>query len=227
MVLGDVRMDRREPMCRGAAGAAVFAYLSSVAVAEGAAAPPVDLGRSVRGRILDATIDISAETGYVSVTPAYVARRAGVASGAVRRLMRDRGDFVADVIDRLFERRIQTYYANAARLDSQGTDPMPGLDAMARQFPDAVWIAYWDILFAIRGDAATRAKVQKTTTKYDNQFLQIVPRFFPEGTSDAAVNFVLLDFDATGLVELTHAGEVSRARRLEQLAQIVSTTPAA
>jgi AcrR family transcriptional regulator len=186
--------------------------------------PPVYLARSMGERVLDAAIDIVAETGFASATPEYVAQRAGVLESDVTKTFPDRVEYVSALIDRLYVRRIQTYRANAAVLESGPSSPAVGMATLARQFPDPVWIAYWDILFACRRDPAILDRIQSVTRYYDESFSHIVPRFFSSGVDASVIGFVLCHFDGLGLVELTHLGTVPRADQISALSHLLTST---
>lgn len=183
--------------------------------------------RTLHERLVDAAIDISAETGFISATAAEICRRAGAHISDFERTFPSRADLAVAAVDEIFARRIETYFENAGRLESSATGPEPGLQALSDQFPDQTWIAYWDVLFAVRGDEAAIKKIRATTTKYDHKFIEVIPRYFPDGTPLDVLVFTIGHFDGLGLDALVAGSTDGRAAQIEILSDLLKSTAAA
>ncbi|MRH91934.1 TetR family transcriptional regulator [Nocardia sp. SYP-A9097] len=68
--------------------------------------PKQDRSRATRQRLLEATIDCLAETGWAAATVAVVAERAGVSRGAAQHHFPTREDLITAALDYMFDTRM-------------------------------------------------------------------------------------------------------------------------
>ncbi|WP_280394730.1 TetR/AcrR family transcriptional regulator [Nocardia brasiliensis] len=69
--------------------------------------PKQDRSRATRQRLLEATIDCLAETGWAAATVAVVAERAGVSRGAAQHHFPTREDLITAALEYMFDTRTQ------------------------------------------------------------------------------------------------------------------------
>ncbi|WP_378734476.1 TetR/AcrR family transcriptional regulator [Nocardia brasiliensis] len=69
--------------------------------------PKQDRSRATRQRLLEATIDCLAETGWAAATVAVVAERAGVSRGAAQHHFPTREDLITAALEYMFDSRTQ------------------------------------------------------------------------------------------------------------------------
>ncbi len=116
-----------------------------------------------RSRVLDAAVTCIEEHGFQGSNLARIAEYAGVTTGAIQHLFEDKASLLAAVVERGFERMV----SGLAQAPSGGTT----LRERVATLVDAVWEGYdasstrasFDVLFAMRGDAAFRARSQEFT----------------------------------------------------------------
>ncbi|MFE7796953.1 TetR/AcrR family transcriptional regulator [Nocardia sp. NPDC057440] len=75
--------------------------------------PKQDRSRATRQRLLEATIDCLAETGWVAATVAVVAERAGVSRGAAQHHFPTREDLITAALEYMFDTRTDQAQAEA------------------------------------------------------------------------------------------------------------------
>ncbi|MEV6072861.1 TetR/AcrR family transcriptional regulator [Nocardia sp. NPDC052001] len=75
--------------------------------------PKQDRSRATRQRLLEATIDCLAETGWAAATVAVVAERAGVSRGAAQHHFPTREDLITAALDYMFDTRMAQSLADA------------------------------------------------------------------------------------------------------------------
>ncbi|MFQ6326685.1 MULTISPECIES: TetR/AcrR family transcriptional regulator [unclassified Nocardia] len=75
--------------------------------------PKQDRSRATRQRLLEATIDCLAETGWVAATVAVVAERAGVSRGAAQHHFPTREDLITAALEYMFDTRTDQARAEA------------------------------------------------------------------------------------------------------------------
>ncbi|MFE6863154.1 TetR/AcrR family transcriptional regulator [Nocardia sp. NPDC057668] len=78
--------------------------------------PKQDRSRATRQRLLEATIDCLAETGWAAATVAVVAERAGVSRGAAQHHFPTREDLITAALDFMFDTRMDQSKADALAL---------------------------------------------------------------------------------------------------------------
>jgi AcrR family transcriptional regulator len=76
--------------------------------------PKQDRSRVTRQRLLEATIDTLAETGWAAATVAVVAERAGVSRGAAQHHFPTREDLITASLEYMFDSRMGKAIADAA-----------------------------------------------------------------------------------------------------------------
>ncbi|MFF2553938.1 TetR/AcrR family transcriptional regulator [Nocardia sp. NPDC058058] len=75
--------------------------------------PKQDRSRATRQRLLEATIDCLAETGWAAATVAVVAERAGVSRGAAQHHFPTREELITAALDYMFDTRMAQSLADA------------------------------------------------------------------------------------------------------------------
>lgn len=78
--------------------------------------PKQDRSRATRQRLLEATIDCLAETGWAAATVAVVAERAGVSRGAAQHHFPTREDLITAALEYMFDTRTQQAKDEAAAM---------------------------------------------------------------------------------------------------------------
>ncbi|MGW5435413.1 TetR/AcrR family transcriptional regulator [Nocardia asteroides] len=80
--------------------------------------PKQDRSRATRQRLLEATIDCLAETGWSAATVAVVAERAGVSRGAAQHHFPTREDLITGALEYMFDTRMDQSAAEAAAISA-------------------------------------------------------------------------------------------------------------
>ncbi|MDO3648914.1 TetR/AcrR family transcriptional regulator [Nocardia mangyaensis] len=78
--------------------------------------PKQDRSRATRQRLLEATIDCLAETGWAAATVSVVAERAGVSRGAAQHHFPTREDLITGALEYMFDTRMDQSTAEAASI---------------------------------------------------------------------------------------------------------------
>ncbi|MFF2085254.1 TetR/AcrR family transcriptional regulator [Nocardia sp. NPDC058176] len=78
--------------------------------------PKQDRSRATRQRLLEATIDCLAETGWAAATVSVVAERAGVSRGAAQHHFPTREDLITGALEYMFDTRMDQSTAEAATI---------------------------------------------------------------------------------------------------------------
>ncbi|MET9212326.1 MULTISPECIES: TetR/AcrR family transcriptional regulator [unclassified Nocardia] len=78
--------------------------------------PKQDRSRATRQRLLEATIDCLAETGWAAATVSVVAERAGVSRGAAQHHFPTREDLITGALEYMFDTRMDQSAAEAAAI---------------------------------------------------------------------------------------------------------------
>lgn len=80
--------------------------------------PKQDRSRATRQRLLEATIDCLAETGWAAATVSVVAERAGVSRGAAQHHFPTREDLITGALEYMFDTRMDQSAAEAAAISA-------------------------------------------------------------------------------------------------------------
>jgi AcrR family transcriptional regulator len=111
---------------------------------------------AMRNRLLDATIECLAETGYSGFSTNLVVRRAGVSRGALAHHFPTKADLVAAAADRLVELRAAEFRARFGAIPQHRRTVAKALDVLWTFFDDPAYQALLELMVAARSDDELR-----------------------------------------------------------------------
>jgi AcrR family transcriptional regulator len=111
---------------------------------------------AMRNRLLDATIECLAETGYGGFSTNLVVRRAGVSRGALAHHFPTKADLVAAAADRLVELRAAEFRARFGAIPEHRRTVGKALDVLWTFFDDPAYQALLELMVAARSDDELR-----------------------------------------------------------------------
>jgi AcrR family transcriptional regulator len=111
---------------------------------------------AMRGRLLDATIDCLAESGYSGFSTNDVVRRAGVSRGALAHHYPTKAELVAAAADRLVALRAEEFRQRFAAIPIRERTVASALDVLWTFFDDPSFHALLELVVAARTDAEMR-----------------------------------------------------------------------
>jgi AcrR family transcriptional regulator len=131
----------------------------------------------MRGRLLQATLDCLVDLGYAGTTTTAVVERAGVSRGAILHHFPTKADLVAAAIEYAFERRVEAFRENFARLPRDEGLVDGVLAALWKEINGPTYYAWLELVVAARTDPALRKKVspvaERWTESVDATFREI------------------------------------------------------
>ena len=114
---------------------------------------------AMRGRLLDATIDSLATSGYSGFSTNDVVRRAGVSRGALAHHFPTKADLVSAAADRLIEQRAAEFRERFAAVPPRRRTVAKALDVLWTFFADPAFHALLELTVAARTDDELRPVV--------------------------------------------------------------------
>ncbi len=121
--------------------------------------PQEQRSRVMRGRLLEATVDLLVERGFAGTSTTLVSERAGVSRGAQLHHFPTKNDLVVAAVEHLTEVRGAELRAAAAGLPQGGRRTRAVLTMLADHFTGPVFTAALELWVAARTDAALLAAV--------------------------------------------------------------------
>ncbi len=129
--------------------------------------PKQDRSRATRQRLLEATIDCLAETGWAAATVSVVAERAGVSRGAAQHHFPTREDLITAALEFMFEFRM-----DQAKIEAET------VNAVAQ------------------GEGRTRAVVSALVESYTTPFFKAALQVWTHAAADPALRERILPLEA-------------------------------
>ena len=121
--------------------------------------PQEQRSRVMRGRLLEATVDLLVERGFAGTSTTLVSERAGVSRGAQLHHFPTKNDLVVAAVEHLTEVRGAELRAAAAGLPQGSRRTRAVLTMLADHFTGPVFTAALELWVAARTDAALLAAV--------------------------------------------------------------------
>jgi AcrR family transcriptional regulator len=131
---------------------------------------------AMRNRLLDASVECLAETGYTGFSTNDVVRRAGVSRGALAHHFPTKADLVAAVADRLITLRAAEFRQRFAGIPAPRRTVAEALDVLWTFFDDASFHALLELIVAARTDPELRPVLARGT----GQALEVTREVFVE-----------------------------------------------
>jgi AcrR family transcriptional regulator len=162
-----------------------------------------DRSLATQGRLLEATIAVLVECGYVGTSTTEICRAAGVSRGAQLHHYPTKAQLVAAAVEHLFATRHEAF---RRRMEDVGR----GRDRIDAAF-EGLWAIYsgptlyaWmELVVAARTDAALREHVAAVDRRFFAQARETFARLFgdalPEPQASAATRLVTSVFDGLAL----------------------------
>ncbi len=134
---------------------------------------------AMRGRLLDATIDSLALSGYHGFSTNDVVRRAGVSRGALAHHFPTKADLVAAAADRLIGQRATEFRERFAAVPPRRRTVAKALDVLWTFFDDRGFHALLELAVAARTDAELRPVVAAGLRHASDVTRQVFAESFP------------------------------------------------
>jgi AcrR family transcriptional regulator len=134
---------------------------------------------AMRGRLLDATIDSLASSGYHAFSTNDVVRRAGVSRGALAHHFPSKGELVAAAADRLIGERAAEFRERFAAVPPRRRTVGKALDVLWTFFDDRGFHALLELIVAARTDAELRPVVAAGMQHASEVTRQVFAESFP------------------------------------------------
>ncbi|WP_446225277.1 TetR/AcrR family transcriptional regulator [Nocardia sp. IBHARD005] len=129
--------------------------------------PKQDRSRATRQRLLEATIDCLAETGWAAATVSVVAERAGVSRGAAQHHFPTREDLITAALEFMFEFRMAQ-----AKIEAE------------------------TVKAVAQGEGRTRAVVSALVESYSTPFFKAALQVWTHAAADPALRMRILPLEA-------------------------------
>ena len=134
---------------------------------------------AMRGRLLDATIESLAGSGYHGFSTNDVVRRAGVSRGALAHHFPTKADLVAAAADRLIGQRAADFRERFAAMPPRRRTVAKALDELWSFFDDRGFHALLELVVAARTDAELRPVVAAGMRHASDVTRQVFAESFP------------------------------------------------
>jgi AcrR family transcriptional regulator len=139
----------------------------------------VERVEAMRARLLDATIDSLAASGYASFSTNDVVRRAGVSRGALAHHFATKAELVAAAADRLIELRAAEFRQRFGAIPARQRTPARALDVLWTFFDDPSFHALLELMVAARTDTELRPVMTAGTQHAADVTREIFAESFP------------------------------------------------
>lgn len=128
--------------------------------------PQQERSRATHQRLLEATVECLAETGWSATTLAAVAARAGVSRGAMQHHFRTREDLITAALDLMFEQRMAEVRERAAAIPHGHDHVETILVQLVDYFTGVFFKAALQVWTAAAADPALRARILPLEAKF-------------------------------------------------------------
>jgi AcrR family transcriptional regulator len=135
---------------------------------------------AMRNRLLDATIDCLADTGYSGFSTNEVVRRAGVSRGALAHHFPTKAELVAAAADRLVELRAAEFRGRFGAIPAPHRTAARALDVLWTFFDDPSFQALLELMVAARSDAELRPVMAAGLQHAADVTREVFAESFPE-----------------------------------------------
>ena len=162
-----------------------------------------------RGRLVDAAVDCLFERGFVGLTTAEVAERAGVSKGAQLHHFPSKTLLVVAALDHLFDLRVAaSREILAEKLPSDRKKRLSAIiDFLVPVYRDKVFYAWLELVVASRTDLALREAVCAASERFSNQIQEIWKELFGAQLDDRA-EYRLIDRFINGQLAAMALGRI-------------------
>jgi AcrR family transcriptional regulator len=148
-----------------------------------------------RQRLLEATVECLFERGYVGMTTAEVAQRAGVSKGAQQYHFPKKEELAIAALQYLFERRRVASQEILAKLPKDRKARMGAIvDALWPVYREKIFYAWLELAVASRTDLALRESVHRISREFFDEASKDWQKAFREVGADARAFVVLNQF---------------------------------
>ncbi len=176
-------------------------------------------------RLLDATIAVLVERGYVGTSTTEVCRAAGVSRGAQLHHYPTKAQLVAAAVERLFETRHAEF---RRRMEDVGRDRDPidaAFEALWAIYSGPTLAAWMELVVAARTDAALREHVAGVDRRFFAEaretFTRVLGGALSEAQAAAATRLVTSVFDGLALHFVIDRDPAAIAAVLDTFKQLV------
>jgi len=190
--------------------------------------PQQDRSRATRERLLEATLESLAETGWHGTSVVAVAARAGMSRGAAQHHFATRDELVRAAVDRVSDDLADSLRAKAAA--RQGQDRVLSvLEVLAEIWTETAGRAAMQLWMAAAADPALRDLVLPLERRFNKELHALTVELLAADTEQPRVaESVRLTLDLTrgiGLGSLLHPDPAGRKAELAQWAALLGSLP--
>jgi AcrR family transcriptional regulator len=148
-----------------------------------------------RQRLLDATVECLFERGYVGMTTAEVAQRAGVSKGAQQYHFPKKEELATAALQYLFQQRRVASQESLGKLPKDKKARISAIvDALWPVYRDRIFYAWLELAVASRTDLALRESVHRISREFFEEASKDWQKAFQEVGADARAFVVLNQF---------------------------------
>jgi AcrR family transcriptional regulator len=181
------------------------------------------------GKLLDATIDCLADSGYAGTTTARVCARAGLSQGALFNHFASRLDLIVAATERIGDAHVADFERLASPRDADAGDRIDALIAFVHGRARTPRHAAWhEVMVAARTDAELRARVAGPLEAFEQALLAATRRVLaPSEQRAARVGMIVLSclhmFDSEAVTSAVYPNPGIEAARAAWAADLLRT----
>jgi len=165
----------------------------------------------MRARLLDATLECLATTGYGGMSTNDVVRRARVSRGALAHHYPTKADLVKAAAQRLLEERARDFRERFSAIDPQRRTPAEALDVLWSFYDDPSGTALLELTVAARSYPELQAVLGPVSDQLAALTAEVFVEFFPElaeqPIAEPALRTIHAAFGGLALAALAHRDE--------------------
>jgi AcrR family transcriptional regulator len=136
--------------------------------------------RTMRSRLLDATVECLVETGYSGFSTNDVVKRAGVSRGALVHHFPSKTQLVAAAADRLVEQRVEDFRETMTALEPGELTVPAALDVLWSFYEGPTFAALLELTVAARTNSELREVVAGGPARIGKAAYDVFLELFPE-----------------------------------------------
>jgi AcrR family transcriptional regulator len=157
----------------------------------------------MRARLLEATFDCLAETGYARTTTTEVARRAGVSRGAQLHHFPSKVDLVVAAQEHVLALRQRDFVAAFGQLPAAGRTEAAAIGLLWTMYQGPTYAAWLELAVAARSDPELHARFLDVERRYAASVAATFVELYPDTPGDEfsrlGVEFALALLDGLAL----------------------------
>jgi AcrR family transcriptional regulator len=182
----------------------------------------------MRARLLDATIECLATSGYGRMSTNDVVRKARVSRGALAHHFPTKADLVKAAAQRLVEARAEQFHERFAAIAPQRRTPAEALTVLWSFYDDPTGLALIELTFAARSHRELHSLLDLISKQIEKSTAEVVAEYFPDLAALPFIEEVLRLVHATyaGLALSSQAGAeaIEHAAEVRAFMKLIAST---